>query len=168
MVTMSLLSTGALGKKYQREGDGGQGGRPRTYQRCCLAGKQWLSQNPGLSGQQAPWSLPRVGNACPGQLLATGTSMSASLARDCLCAGRGFQVGSVEITCSHIRPPRRPWPFLGNRGPFSPSREPGCMADSLRSRESGKVNSGMNALCAMPSPPLPHPSPHPPAGQSTH
>lgn len=168
MVTMSLLCTGALGKKCQGEGEGGQGGRPGTYQRRHLAGKQRLPQNPGLSGQQAPWSLPRVGDACPGRLLATGTSMSASLARDCLCAGRGFQVGSVEITCSLIRPPRCPWPLLGNRAPFSPSREPGGVAESPRSRKSGKVNSGMKALCALPSPPLPHPSDHPPAGQSTH
>lgn len=148
MVTVSLLSTGALRKVPKR------GGWGTTREAQNLPTTSLGKKTMAVSEARAKWAVGPLEPAtrregpprpAPGHghqhVSLPGQTMFISRAR----LGDGSRWGSVETTCSHVLPVSCPRPFLRNRAPFSPNGEPACMADGPRSGKGGKVNSEMNA-----------------------
>lgn len=124
-----------------------------------MAGGQWLPQNSGPNGQQVPWRPPHMGSARPGQLLATGTDTSASLARAVFFSrvrpGAVSKWGSMETPRSHTLSLELLSAVPQEQSPIQPIFEPACLAGSLYSGKGGKVNSETHTLLE----PAPLPSP---------
>ena len=161
---MSFLSTGSLGRRYQREEDGDKKGGPEPTNTVCWKKNNGCLRTQGQMGSRSPGDCHTGG--CPPQpgpghqrqhVSLPGQGVFISRVRP----GVVSRWGSVEIASSHTGPPSSPQPRLRNRASFSPSGEPAFQGG-------GKVNSETNA----PSEPDPLCLCHilhfvPPGGQNT-
>lgn len=136
---MSFLSTGAQGRRCQREEDGGRARREARNLPIVSRGRktQWPSQTPSPMGSRSLGDRPTQGVPAPARpwppaaCALPGQGVFISRARPGAVSRWGF----VEITCSHTLPPRLPWRFR-NRAPFS---RRGARLRGCRPRIPGRV-----------------------------
>lgn len=117
VISMSLPSRGALGKRCQKEDDGGQEGGPEPTSNVTRQEDNGCLRVQGQVGGRSS-AMPRGGSARPGRLLASGASTPVSLASGVFISrarpGVVSRWGSVEITRSHTHCLSScPWPFPG-------------------------------------------------------